>query len=66
MKRIAPDLLLQTAVVGVVGRGGTGIVSRCSECRWERLGWGPCGGFGEGCLVRREPPREETRDEPSD
>ena len=52
MKRAPMDFLL-TAVVGVVGSGRSGIVSRCAECRWDRLEWGPCGGFGEGCLVQR-------------
>lgn len=42
---------LETATVGVVGRGLHGIASRCVECRWSRQGWDPCGGFGEGCLM---------------
>ena len=46
---------LETATVGVVGRGSHGIASRCVECRWSRQGWDPCGGFGEGCLVKAAP-----------
>lgn len=46
---------LEAATVGVVGRGSHGIASRCVECRWSRQGWGRCGGFGEGCLVKAAP-----------
>ena len=41
--------------VGVVGVGrGVGAVQRCMECPWTKREWGPCGGFGEGCLTRQE------------
>lgn len=46
---------LEAATVGVVGRGSHGIASRCVECRWSRQGWDPCGGFGEGCLMKAAP-----------
>lgn len=46
---------LETATVGVVGRGAHGIASRCVECRWSRQGWDPCSGFGEGCLMKAAP-----------
>ena len=46
---------LETAVIGVVGAGDTGIVSRCLECRARLEGGQPCNGFGEGCVARRDP-----------
>lgn len=48
---------LETAVTGVVGMGERGgSISRCAECRLADLEQGPCAGFGEGCLVRKEDP----------
>ena len=52
--------LFEAAAVGVIGMGaGAGAVKRCMECPWTRLGWGACGGFGEGCLTRQEPEDKE-------
>jgi hypothetical protein len=46
---------LETATVGVVGRGSHGVASRCVECRSSRQGWDLCSGFGEGCLMKVAP-----------
>ncbi len=45
---------LETAVVGVVGIGASGVASRCMECQWAQQESKPCGGFGEGCMTRQQ------------
>jgi len=47
---------LETAAIGVVGLGDSGIVSRRTQCRARHEGGEPCHGFAEGCVVRRDPP----------
>lgn len=53
---------LETAAVGVVGRGRHGIASRCLECRWSGRAEEACGGFGEGCVLKAH--AEPAPDEP--
>ena len=51
---------LETAVIGVVGTGDTGIVSRCVGCREGPQGTETCSGFSEGCVVKRDPQPSES------
>ena len=51
---------LETAALGVVGRGDSGIVSRCIECRARLEDGRECNGFGAGCVARRDPQPSES------
>ena len=46
---------LETAALGVIGRGESGVVSRCIDCRAQLQGGQTCNGFGAGCTTRRDP-----------
>lgn len=54
--------MFQSLVIGPVGIGRFGLISRCVECRVRGATKGAtCSGFGSGCLVSRPREGEEVR-----